>query len=122
MSGRGQWELGGPIGDGLPYYVHAQRLRRVHGSGPLPQGGRPMPDVPADEEEPPPRRTLDPAGIAELVKKLDRTAVHWPPDREALSALDDRIRQLDVSGARDELAAGIREIDHVPADRLRLLG
>ncbi|MFG2090292.1 MULTISPECIES: hypothetical protein [unclassified Spirillospora] len=122
MSGPGQWEFGGPVGDGLPYYEHAQRLRRMHGSGPLPQGGRPMPDAPADGDEAPHRRDLTRADIAELVRTLDRAVTHWPPDRELLSVLDDRIRPLDVSGSRDKLAAGIRELDHVPADRLRLLG
>ncbi|XRQ08973.1 hypothetical protein ACN3XK_72920 [Actinomadura welshii] len=118
MSGPGQWEFGDPIGDGLPYYDHALRLRRMHGSGPLPDGGGPLPD----EEQAPRRRTLDRADIAELVQMLDRAADPWPPDRELLSVLDGRLRRLDVSDSRDELAAGIRRLDHVPASRLRLLG
>jgi hypothetical protein len=118
MSGRARWQLGGPVGDGLPYYEHVRRLRRVHGSGPLPQGGRPMPD----EEDAPSLRTPDRADIAELDLMLDQTVAHWPPPRESLSVLDGRLRRLNVADVRQELAAGIRERGQAPAGRLRLLG
>ncbi|MEW2353248.1 hypothetical protein [Spirillospora sp. NPDC029432] len=107
-------DLGGPIGDGQPYYEHVRRLRRIHGSGPLPQGGRPLPDG----EEPPSRRTPERADVARLARLLSR----WPLDRGLLATLDGMLRELDVSGGREELAAGIRALEHVPAERLRLLG
>lgn len=133
------WRLPSAAGDRPTYLAHALALSALHGPGPWPEGGNPLPD-----EQPQARRKLIPdavldgirtqhtrahvsecsgtAGASELVDHLQTLVMMQPPTTTALQRLHDVAVAADRPlGIADNLGRSLRDRD-LPADRLRQVG
>ncbi|GAA1634054.1 hypothetical protein ACFQY4_16520 [Catellatospora bangladeshensis] len=130
MSAR-EWRLPEAAVDGQTYFAHALSLAALHGPGPWPDGGAPLPDArPRD----PHRFTMSDtvldgvrtqhagvgadAGAAELTEIL-RAALDGSPSADLLRRLHDVSARVDPLAVADGLT---QDLAGRPPDRVRELG
>ncbi|MGW4123551.1 hypothetical protein [Nocardia sp. NPDC004711] len=126
----GQWSAPEFSDDRTTFLAHALSLTALHGPGPWPDGGSPLPDEQSTDsrllsstvldgirthhlaasDESPPITTLIDAVAAALSA----------PDAETLTALHDRLAEYRALDVADDLIKELRALDH-PAEDLRAL-
>ncbi|TVT31494.1 hypothetical protein FNH05_28330 [Amycolatopsis rhizosphaerae] len=127
---RQAWRLPEAAVDARPTFLsHALASAALHGPGPWPHGGYPLPDEDPDEVRVMSgavedgvrthhfRFRPDEAGAAETAEELERL-VGSPPTTTDLAALHDRLAAVDTLTIADPLTAELRRRS-LPRDRLR---